>query len=282
MAAQLSVWPAHRLRLTGSLSSVVHGSLCPLVSSSLLMYIATELLCFPALICLGLLTSVAVFNHVVSLSAPSVYLYAFLNHAFISQCKWWAPAKDFLTCVFCEWFLHFICTRLTFLMLWFSKSLVSKRSSLHMLSVFILKCFYCHFCSVCVCMLVDLLVTLKCFCVSLSLVSSVSVSVPVLAPSRFIPVPAVCLHDACRVWKRSSPLSFWARRASRGWRPPAVPLPLQQRPVESLRLLLLCVLCLLFKQTQFMFRSGRSIQSSRYKWRLVKFCLLINSKNGIS
>lgn len=38
-------------------------------------------------------------------------------------------------------------------------------------SVFILKCFYCHFCSVCVyvCMLVDLLVTLKCFCVSLSL-----------------------------------------------------------------------------------------------------------------
>lgn len=151
MAAQLSVWPAHRLRLTGSLSSVVHGSLCPLVSSSLLMYIATELLCFPALICLGLLTSVAVFNHVVSLSAPSVYLYAFLNHAFISQCKWWAPAKDFLTCVFCEWFLHFICTRLTFLMLWFSKSLVSKRSSLHMLSVFILKCFYCHFCSVCVC-----------------------------------------------------------------------------------------------------------------------------------
>lgn len=100
MAAQLSVWPAHRLRLTGSLSSVVHGSLCPLVSSSLLMYIATELLCFPALICLGLLTSVAVFNHVVSLSAPSVYLYAFLNHAFISQCKWWAPAKDFLTCVF--------------------------------------------------------------------------------------------------------------------------------------------------------------------------------------
>lgn len=102
-------------------------------------------------------------------------------------------------------------------------------------ALFMLKCFTAIpvvcVCACCVssCSLL-ILESLKCFCVSLSLVSSVSVSVVVPAPARFMSCP---VHNPCRVWKRSSPLSFWVRRASLGWLAPAVLLLLQQRPVKS-------------------------------------------------
>lgn len=88
------------------------------------------------------------------------------------QCKWWAPAKDFLTCVFyvSDYYLHLF-DILDSLNLWF------RSAPPCICSVFILKCFYCHFCSVCVCVHVSSSSshTQVLLCFSLSLVSSVSV-----------------------------------------------------------------------------------------------------------
>lgn len=151
----------------------------------------------------------------------------------------------------------------------------------------------------CVCVSSCSLLTLdllKCFCVSLSLVS---VSVVVPAPARFMSCP---VHNPCRVWKRSSPLSFWVRRASLGWLAPAVPLLLQQRPVKSqlsprclyhfcLSLHLACSgsvfmqlltalyslppnVCTSLKQTKFMLRSGSRYWSSP-RWCVKKHCVCV-------
>lgn len=119
MAGQLSVWSA-AVQSRWLFEFCCSWLFLSLVSSSLLMYIV---LCFPHCDWTRVFSSRKLLSsfrfavlscsfqsRCVSFScthAPSVYLYAFLNHAFISRCKWWAPAKDFLTCVF---YVSFICT----------------------------------------------------------------------------------------------------------------------------------------------------------------------------